>query len=105
MSVAEYNIHMEGIQFIYFFYRNISLNNYEGNNYITFLFFFSTKPVFEMKLPKLLELIVCFLASSFMYYKFTLLERRSFSFNFKKRLCYYKSYYRYLTISLITHFL
>lgn len=53
MSVAEYNIHMEGIQFIYFFYRNISLNNYEGNNYITFLFFFSTKPVFEMKLPKL----------------------------------------------------
>lgn len=40
MSVAEYNIHMEGIQFIYFFYRNISLNNYEGNNYITFLFFF-----------------------------------------------------------------
>lgn len=53
MSVAEYNIHMEGIQFIYFFYRNISLNNYEGNNYITFLFFFfSTKPVFEMKLPK-----------------------------------------------------
>lgn len=40
MSVAEYNIHMEGIQFICFFYRNISLNNYEGNNYIIFLFFF-----------------------------------------------------------------